>query len=208
MGDPVAGAQAAKKLLAEDGRLRKKIFAHAYSLTHNVASAKELAQEGMARVIDPGSSPWDRVKQPNLLLWVGSLMNTLAANKRRGDARHPTMTHEPDKDLRVDPEPTPEERTAHSGELAGLQHWMDQLLVRLAGDDVALGKIELLYDGVEDAAEQAARLHCEVADIYRANERIAYHANLVKKTGRDPTPPASPEVGRHLKPRGGPEAEG
>jgi hypothetical protein len=69
---------------------------------------------------------------------------------------------------------------------AGLP-WLDKLLIRLAGDEIALGKIELMRDGIDDAAVQAERLGCSVADIYRANERIAYHASIVKRAARKET---------------------
>ncbi len=182
----MAGAQAAKELLAKDERLRKKIFLHAYSLTENLADAGELAQEGMTRAIDPKGSPWDPEKQPSLLLHVGSVMNGLAANRRRGEKRHKSVSHKPERDARVDPDPTPEEQAERAEDLARLQGWMKDLLARLAGDTIALGKIELMREGIDDAGEQAARLGCTTKDIYRANERIAYHVGLVKNASRAP----------------------
>jgi DNA-directed RNA polymerase specialized sigma24 family protein len=187
VADRVAGAKAAKDLLGRDERLRKKVFVHAYSLTRNLEDAKDLAQTGIAKVIDPEDSPWDPDKQPNLLLHVGSVMNGLARNTNRGHARHPTVAYEPARDPRPDGAPTPEEQFAHAEDLARLQGWLDKLLVRLAGDSIALGKIDLMRDGIDDAAEQAKRLRCSVEDIYRANERIAYHASIVKRAARKDT---------------------
>jgi hypothetical protein len=184
VADRVAGARAAKELLGRDERLRKKIFLHAYSLTRNVHDAKELAQTGIAKVIDPDDSPWDEEAQPNLLLHVGSVMNGLASNKNRGDGRHPVVALDPGKDRRVDPGPTPEERIDHGEDIARMQGWLDRLIVRLQGDEIALGKIELMREGIDDATEQAARLGCSVKEIYRANERIAYHASIVKRATR------------------------
>jgi hypothetical protein len=58
VGDPRAGADAAKKRLGEDERLRKQIFVRAHRLTNNLAHAKELAWEGMAKAIArPKSRP-------------------------------------------------------------------------------------------------------------------------------------------------------
>jgi len=64
-GDPRTGADAAKKRLGEDEPLRKQIFVHAHRLTNNLAHAKELAQEGMAKAIArpksrPRSNDWGR----------------------------------------------------------------------------------------------------------------------------------------------------
>jgi hypothetical protein len=190
VGDRTAGAKTAKEILATDALLRKKIYKHAFSLTGSLADATDLSQEAMTRVIDPNGSPWEASEQPNLLLHVGSVMNSLAANRRRAHRRHPGTNYDPEADTRVDPEPMADERIARAEDLARLQRLMDQLLVRLKGDDVALGKIDLLYDEIDDAGDQAARLGCTVNDIYLANDRIAYQVALVKRAARGRTPAA------------------
>jgi DNA-directed RNA polymerase specialized sigma24 family protein len=210
VGDRAAGAEAAAKLLKEDERLRKKIFVHAYKLTGNLPDAKDLAQQGMSRAIDPKRSPWDPDKQPSLLLHIGSLMNGLARNKRRGDGRHRAETYDTTDDLHPASEPTALERMESAEELARLEYWMDLLLARLEGDTLALDKIGLVCQGIDGAAEQAARLKCTVKDIYRANERIAYHVERVKRDAPDgaraaPSPGGARAV--HPKSDGGPEAE-
>jgi DNA-directed RNA polymerase specialized sigma24 family protein len=207
VGDRAAGAEAAAKLLKEDERLRKKIFVHAYKLTGHLPDAKELAQQGMTRAIDPKGSPWDPDRQPSLLLHIGSLMNGLARNKRRGDGRHRAEAYDTTGDLHPAPEPTVLERMESAEELARLGHWMDLLLARLAGDTLALDKIGLVYQGIDDAAAQAARLQCTVKDIYRANERIAYHVERVKRDAPDGAPAAPSPGARAAHPDGAPEAE-
>jgi DNA-directed RNA polymerase specialized sigma24 family protein len=188
MGDRTAGAKAAQGLLASDERLRKKIFVYAYSLTRDVGDAKDLAQEGMAKVVDPQASPWAPDVQPDLFMHVGSVMNSIAANRRRADTRHPTETYDKRSHERADPAPNAEEilvDTETRAEVdARLKRWVDELRRRLAGHPVALGKIELLYEGVDGTAEQAARLGCTVKDVYGANERIAYHVAQMRKAGR------------------------
>jgi hypothetical protein len=193
MGDPVAGARSAKELLERDERLRKKIFLHAYSLTRNVADANELAQDGIARAIDPAASPWDPDEQPDLLLHVGSLMNSAMANRRRGEQRHPFSPYEVEEDLRVDPAPTAEDRLVQEDDISRLERQMHDLRARLAGDDLALAKIDLMYahPEIDDAASQAAKLGCSVTEIRRANERIAYHAERIRRSAPDPIGPAA-----------------
>ena len=200
VGDRMAGAEAAKTLLKEDERLRKKIVAHAYTLTRNVQAAKELAQEGIVKAIDPEDSPWDPEKQPSLLNHIGSLMNSMAWNRRRGEERHPATVYKPQKDQRPDPAPMALERMTDAEDVARYEDWLDRLRERLAGDTLALDKIRLVYEGIEDASVQAERLHCSVQEIYRANERIAYHAELVKKEATrrraaDPAGAPDPEHG-------------
>jgi len=206
VADPVAGALAAKKLLEQDAGLRKRIVLYACSLTRNVADAKELAQEAMARAIDPAASPWDPDKERDLFLHIGSLMNSAVANRRRAEQRHPFVRYVAAKDMRVDPAPTAEERMVQEDDVSRLERWMQELRAALAGDDVALGKIDLLYRGIDDAASQAEHLGCTVADIYLANKRIAYHVDRIKSGAGEaafatvigpapPEPPPSEEVG-------------
>jgi hypothetical protein len=192
VGGEIDGAKAARELLASDERLRKKIFVFAYKRTHELNAAKELVHEAMIRVIDPERSPWDPTAQPNLLRHVGSVMNSLVANQRRADQRHPTVSHDPALDRRIDDAPSPEARLLEVEDrtetMAQLRFWMVELRARLEGDALALGKIALLYEGIDGGDEQAARLGCTRDDVYRANERIAYHVNLVKRAGHKPPP--------------------
>jgi DNA-directed RNA polymerase specialized sigma24 family protein len=207
VGDRMSGARAAAKLLKEDARLRKKLLAHGYKLTNNLSDARDLAQEGMTKVVDPEDSPWDPDEQPSLFMHVGSVMNGLARNKRRGDARHPAEAYDSTDELHPQRQPTALERIETAEDLARYGRWMDILLARLSGDPLALDKIGLVYQGIEDAAEQAERLRCTVREIYRANERIAYHVGCVKREAPDGKP-ADPR-GRAPRPTpdGGPEAE-
>jgi hypothetical protein len=199
MGDGVAGALAAHELLEADDDLRKAIFLHAYSLTRNLADAKELAQGAMAKAIDPAASPWDPDEQPSLKEHLGSLVNSAVANRRRGERRHPLVPYERDKDLRVDPTPTVEQRMVQEDEVAELKAEMVVLRTHLAGDTIALGKIDLLYRGIDDAATQAEHLKCTVADIRRANVRITYHVERIKEA-RGRTAPTAPESARAPEP--------
>jgi hypothetical protein len=200
VGDRKAGAEAAGRLLTEDKRLRKRVLAYAYKLTHHVADAKDLAQQAMARASDPERSPWDPDKQPSLLDHIGSLMNSDVANKRRGDKRHPTTPYEDEVSSRLAPSAL--DRMIGDEEVDRYRRWMAMLRTRLAGDDVALGKIDLMYQGTDGAAEQADILKCTIDDIYLANRRIAYQVELVKKEAAassskrppDPRPDDGPEV--------------
>lgn len=181
MGDRVAGAEAARALLKDDRELRKRIVGYALTLTRDPHDAKDLAQAAIAKVIDPNRSPWDRTKQPNLFLHVGSVMNNLTANARRAQKRHPFESYEEAGDPQPHPAGTLPAPTGDDEDIRRLQGWMDDLLARLEGDDIATGKIRLQYDGVVDASKQAAALECKVKDIYLANERIAYHVGIIRK---------------------------
>jgi Sigma-70 region 2 len=201
VGDGKAGAEAASNLLETDARLRKKILSYAYKLTHNVADAKDLAQDAMTRACDPERSPWDPDKQPSLFLHVGSLINSDVAHKRRADERHPAVPY--DDEARARLEPTALDRLIGAEEVALYRRWMARLRVGLAGDDLALGKIDLMYREIDDADEQAEILKCTVNDIYLANRRIAYQVELVKKEAPAPSSRHPPDP----KPDGGPEVE-
>jgi|HubBroStandDraft_1064217.scaffolds.fasta_scaffold194093_2 hypothetical protein len=118
-------------------------------------------------------------------------MNSAVANRRRGEQRHPFMPYKAKKDLRVDLAPTAEDRLVQNDDVSRLEHQMDDLRARLAGDDLALAKIDLLYSSpeIDDAASQAAKLGCSVTEIRRANERIAYHVERIRRSAPDATDP-------------------
>ena len=205
----VENARAAAEGL-RDERLRKGIVALAYRLTGNPIDARDLAQEAMVRAIDPLKSPWDPLKQ-TLFLHVGSIMNTLVANRRRAGKRHPTdhhvKVHDPDAFQPADPQPSALEPLLDAEEDVRFEYWLELLRERLAGDTLALDKIDLVGQGVEDAGEQAKRLRCRVEDIYRANERIAYHADRVKKHAPEGRPSTLEGTRRGPK-AGAPEVDG
>ena len=201
MGDRKAGAEAAIKLLEEDARLRKQILRHAYKLTRNLDEAKDLAQGAIARACDPERSPWDQEKQPSLFLHIGSLINSDVANKRRADERHPPVPYDDEVHARL--EPTALDLVIRGEEVTLYRRWMARLRVALAEDPIALGKIDLLYQEIEDADEQAAILKCTVNDVYLAQRRIKYQVELVKKEAAESSPRHPPDP----KPDGGTEAE-
>jgi hypothetical protein len=201
VGDRKAGAEAAGKLLQEDARLRKKILSYAYKRTHNVADAKDLAQGAITKACDPNRSPWDPERQPSLLDHIGSIINSDVANKHRADERHPAVPYDDESHARR--EPTALDRVISAEELATYRHCMARLRAGLGDDDLALRKIDLMYEEVDAAAEQAATLKCTVNDIYLANRRIAYQVELVKKEAAL-RPPKHPPDPKH---DGGPEAE-
>jgi hypothetical protein len=193
-GDGKDGASGARERLAADPGLRARLMKMALSLTDNVvADASDLVQEAIRKTLDPNVSPWKPEKQPSLLRHLGSLMNSAASHQRR-DARarrfipFASENDGPQKAIRgrgptaapmQAAEPNAEEGALAQEDGKRIDDRLARLRLRLAGDAIALGKIDLHAEGVDDAAAQAARLGCTVREIYRAAERITYHAKRV-----------------------------
>ncbi len=209
MGDRnVDNARAAAARLRDDEHLRKRIVAYAWKVTGNRADMRDLAQEAMARAIDPARSPWDPAKQPDLFLYLGSIINGIVRNRRRAEERHPVDLVDPKDVSRPDPRPSVLQRMIQEEENALYEFWLEMLIDRLAGDTVALDVLRLLQDGLDGAAQHAAKLQRQVEEIYAANRRIAYHADHVKKDY--PNGRASNVQGVSPRPKldGGPAVDG
>ncbi len=209
----VENARAAAALLRDDANLRKRIVALAYKVTGSRTEMRDLAQEAMARAIDPARSPWDPAKQPDLFLHIGSIVNTIIFNRRRAAGRHPEDAIEPEDDKHPGPvlpdrRPSVLQGMVREEDNARYEFWLEILTERLASDAPALDVHRLVCEGLEKPSQQAAKLKRPIEEIYAANRRLAYHIERVKEQYPDGRPSSVPSVPPVQKPGGAPEVEG
>jgi hypothetical protein len=159
--------------LQNDPSIAKKLFGYAYKKTHDVGRARDTAQEAIKRMLEgKGSDRWDPARK-SLLNHLADVVDTVVANEESRAAMSREEPMNPARDEKT-AAPDPDlEKAERRRRLAA------ELMMRVEKDRVVPRMLELEQDGIGDAAEQARRLDCAVADIYRARERLAYHRDTV-----------------------------
>jgi DNA-directed RNA polymerase specialized sigma24 family protein len=71
------------------------------------------------------------------------------------------------------------EHAEHERGRAGAERVLEKLRARLAGNDVALRRLEIMASSVDKPSEQARALKVRVEDIYRAREATQYHLKRI-----------------------------
>jgi DNA-directed RNA polymerase specialized sigma24 family protein len=118
------------------------------------AQARDLAQAAITRVYSY-ESKWDPAKEPDLLRFLMSVVNSLLANERTSAAARTTRSVSSPKTGReaskvADARPLPDEQLAGADLLS---RRMTLLHERCAGDADVLRMLELLAAGLESPAE-------------------------------------------------------
>jgi DNA-directed RNA polymerase specialized sigma24 family protein len=172
------------ELLAKQdwGAVHAAVTEFAYSRTHSWDDAEELSQEAITRVLDPAYRAWDPEKEPSLVRHLGSIVNSLLANRRNTRSLSQQRAYAPDARVwatRVDPAPTPAHRL-ESKELAARA--IELLRVRVAGDALVAALVELCLEaGTDKPAELAEATGRPVEEIYNAQRRLAAHMAAVRQ---------------------------
>ena len=167
--------------------------------TRGTQHAEDFAQEATTRAIvksrktgEPKPPP---VTTSMVLLFIGSILNTLTFNSHRGDKRHPhTALDDSDpRHLSASMTPSPEQlREAYHAD-AELDRMETELRAELAADPegqrIPLAMFKLAADGVEKNADFAARLECRVEDIENARKRLARQGErILQRAGAGDAP--------------------
>lgn len=145
-----------------------------------VEDAKEAVQEAACQLIQAGfevdANAEDMLHK--LLEALGSRINGLAINRRRKKAAGAVGLTE-DGAPAEPAEPLDAERQVVDNDLA--RRTLSQLLERTTDDQVASSVLILMSDGVDEPAEQAKALGCDVREIYKARRRLSGHFYAIGK---------------------------
>lgn len=179
-------------------------YAHVRLRGRSWETAEELAQEAIARLLDPAYASWDRERHPDLFDALGYIVNGLVSNYRQRKAtraHHVTLRDDIDeadddapRDPRSDPDddehapppdavvlrgedPAEESPAGHRGAEAA----MAALRARLVGDALGLGLLDQIQQGEGRPLAQAKALGVTVAEVYTAKRRLMHHARLVAR---------------------------
>jgi hypothetical protein len=171
--DPQNALLDPRDALQKDPSIAKKLVGYAHKKTHDVARAKDAAQQAIKRMLEgKGSDRWDPARK-SLLNHLADVVDTVVANEKSRAAmwrEEPMNPARGEKTAALDPDPAQAERRRR---LAA------EVVMRVEKDRVIPRMLELEQGGIGDAAEQARRLDFAVSDIHRARERLAYHRDTV-----------------------------
>jgi DNA-directed RNA polymerase specialized sigma24 family protein len=176
----------------EDDALRRKLDEHDWAdlyarlvdyATHRCRSktqGKDLAQSAIARVY-AYDSKWDPEKEPLLLRYLMSVVNTLASNERTSAAAQRNVSMEREhvrvRVERVRDESAISEARAVDGDLFARR--LALLKNRIADDAQATRVLELALDGAETPAEIGAATGWTANVVNAARLRMQRHAARV-----------------------------
>lgn len=148
-------------------------------LPGSLADAEDLAARAIRRLFDSNYTPWDPVREPDLLRHLGSTVNGLlsddmrAARVKLGRSRRvPSVLKSVEQTATID---------AHPDAADGYRDAMSLLEARLANDEIAAQLLGLEEEGVTKATLQAARLKMDIAANYGARRRLARQCQVVRR---------------------------
>lgn len=139
--------------------------------------AEQLAGEAVAHLFDPTRKRWDPEKEPDLLRFLGSVVNGLIQNfVKKKSGREPVLddpegAHEVAEPAR----PLDDELHARARSRRKLQF----LYERVRDDELALELLMLETEGISKPADQAAETKRPIKDVYNARRRLDGHKNAV-----------------------------
>lgn len=145
----------------------------------SLQDAEDITNAAIMHLFDPDYADWNPDKEPDVMRYLGSLVNgAVASHGRREQLRG---SREPELLLALWPEQprTPEDELQLSQESTrALQH----LLERVDGDPVCKEIVLLTHvEGIDEPGEQARRLGLPIDDIYKARRRRRAHYAAVRK---------------------------
>jgi hypothetical protein len=185
-------------------------YAHVRLRGRSWETAEEIAQEAIARLLDPAYASWDRERHPDLFDGLGYIVNGLVSNYRQRKAtraHHVALRDDIDeldddapRDPRSDPDDDkhapPPDAVVLRGEDSAEESRMDDRrdrraeaamaalrarLSRLADGALPLGLLDQIQQGEGRPLAQAKALGVSVADVYTAKRRLMHHARLVAR---------------------------
>jgi DNA-directed RNA polymerase specialized sigma24 family protein len=175
--------KALRKVFAHP-RLRRRIYAHAYGRTRNLADVKDVVGDAVVRILERKRI---RVagRPVRLLDALGSAINSCTWNRRQSAAAKREESFE-ELDARLVPKTgdalealLERERELRVAERA--RRWLRALRDRLVADAEALQLVDLFEQGVSKRADQVEATGRDAEDVRNARRRIFHAAEAIKQ---------------------------
>ena len=161
--------------------MRLTLFAYGRLGHRSIETAKDVAQEALARIWDPEYKDWDPAKEPDLLGHLRSVVNGIVSDIRQLSRTKSERSEAPDKLARRATKDSIADGRDADGKIDA-ESFLYRLLALVADDATVTDLIYLMSDGVDKPAEQALHLKCDRKDIYNANRRLGGHVENLRAT--------------------------
>jgi DNA-directed RNA polymerase specialized sigma24 family protein len=168
--------------------IKVRLFDFAKYRSKSPALAEDLAQAAIMRVYAHDST-WDPAKEPDLLRYLMSVVNSLLWNERQSAASKRTTSMTGKRRLAVaeavaDPQAFSEDKAADTDLFT---RRMTLLTERMAGDPKVLRMIELMVQGVDSPAEIRKITGWSADDVMATRRRMLRAAAVVARDLAGPT---------------------
>jgi DNA-directed RNA polymerase specialized sigma24 family protein len=159
------------------GPVMARVVRFARAMGASKASAEDVAQTALTKFLG-GAWEWDPIANADIALFLMGVARSVIPDERaRAGRRYERATDQIDQAG----DPAAGAKAAAAVRAAETQRAFARLLERAAGDPRALEVIRLVEEGVDKARAQAARLRCDVREIYDARDRIRRHVERIKQ---------------------------
>ncbi len=164
----------------KDKLVRSRLARIAEWSTKSESEAEDLVMNALVRVLDPDDAPWVPPR-PTFLAHMAFVMRQVWDQQmRKASAQREILDAGVAADERTaSPTPRADDELERLREIGLWQRLLEEVLAKI-GDKYPLTRqiCDLAARGIEDPAEQAQSIGCDVEKIYRALETLQYHGQI------------------------------
>jgi DNA-directed RNA polymerase specialized sigma24 family protein len=143
----------------------------------NPADAEQVVQEAIRLFLRAGGQA-DPNNPKALIDGLGSNINGIAVNRRRKKAELAVRLTADGTDAEPDDPPDAEQRLIDD-QIA--RKAISAILERVKDDQRATEVVMMMSEGIEDPADQAKAMGCDVREVYNARRRLKTHVEAIKQ---------------------------
>jgi hypothetical protein len=163
-------------------RIHARLLAFAFARCRSRERAEDLAQGAIRCVLDPAYAEWDPQAQPNLVRFLGSIVNRNLWNERQSARSKRDVALDDESSARLPDARGFSETAAADRDRCARGIALLRVRLQTKNDALALAVLDAVIDGAETPAAIAAELGRSVDEIVFARRRLHRAAADVTRT--------------------------